>query len=71
MTLVEIEVNEVAGEATAQVFFENGGQEWEMSVKGSSKADAEAKAQAQAAAYLAEWAADPNAANAKYGVYMF
>ncbi len=71
MTFVEMEITEVAGEFTAQVFFENNGQEWEMSVKAGTKADAETKAKSQTDAYLAAWAADANAANAKYGVYMF
>ena len=44
MELVEIYVNdqEVAGEYIAQVFFEWQGQEWEMTVKASGKAEAEA-----------------------------
>ncbi|MEW5960270.1 MAG: hypothetical protein AB1801_21300 [Chloroflexota bacterium] len=73
MKLVEIFVNdqEVAGEFIAQAFFEWQGQEWEMTVKASSKVEAEARAQAQAAAYLQEWAVDQNVANEKYGVYMF
>jgi hypothetical protein len=71
--LTEIFVNEqeVAGEYIAQAFFEWNGQEWEMTVKASSKAEAEAQATAQAEAYLKEWAVDQTAANDKYGVYPF
>jgi len=63
MKLVEIYVNdqEVAGEHIAQAFCEWQGQGWEMTVKAASKAKA----------YLQEWAVDQNAANKKYGVYMF
>lgn len=73
MELVEIEVNPnpIGGEYMAQAFFEWNGQEWEMSVQAASMDEAEALAKTQAAAYLAEWATDANAANGKYGVYMF
>ncbi len=73
MTLTEIFVNdnEVAGEYIAQAFFEWGGQEWEMTIKAPSKDKAEAQAKSQAEAFLQEWAVDQNAANDKYGVYMF
>lgn len=73
MELVEIEVNPnpIGGEYMAQAFFEWNGQEWEMSVKAASMDEAKALAEQQAAAYLAEWPADANAANAKYEVYMF
>ena len=73
MKLVEIYVNdqEVAGEYIAQAFFEWEGHEWEMTVKASTKEAAEALAKSQAEAYLQEWAVDQNAANEKYGVYMF
>ena len=40
-------------------------------VKASSKEEAENLAKSQAEAYLQAWAADQNAANEKYGVYMF
>jgi len=71
--LVEIYVNdqEVAGEYIAQAFFEWEGQEWEMTVKATSKEEAEAVARTQAEAYLKEWEIDQNAANDKYSVYMF
>ncbi len=73
MKLAEIYVNdqEVAGEYIAQAFFEWNGQEWEMTVKASSKEEAEALAKSQAEAYLAEWEVDQTAANEKYGVYPF
>jgi len=73
MTLSEIYVNdkEVAGEYIAQAFFEWNGDEWEMTVKASSKDEAESLAKSQAEAYLKEWAADQSAANEKYGVYPF
>jgi len=73
MTLSEIYVNdkEVAGEYIAQAFFEWNGDEWEMTVKASSKDEAENLAKSQAEAYLKEWAADQSAANEKYGVYPF
>jgi len=73
MELVEIEVNPnpIGGEFMAQAFFEWNGQEWEMSVKAGSKEEAESLAKTQASAYLQEWADDANAANQKYGVYMF
>ena len=73
MELAEIYVNdnEVAGEYIAQAFFEWQGQEWEMTVKAGSKDEAESLAKSQAEAYLQEWAVDQNAANDKYGVYMF
>ncbi len=73
MKLTEIYVNEqeVAGEYIAQAFFEWNGQEWEMTVKGPNKAEAEALARSRAEAYLKEWAVNQNAANEKYGVYMF
>lgn len=73
MQLVEIYVNdqEVAGEYIAQAFFEWEGQEWEMTVKATSKEEAEAVARTQAEAYLKEWEIDQNAANDKYSVYMF
>ena len=73
MQLVEIYVNdqEVAGEYIAQAFFDWNGQEWEMTIKGASKAAAETTAKSQAEAYLQEWAVDKNAANDKYGVYPF
>lgn len=73
MELTEIYVNdnEVAGEYIAQAFFEWNGQEWEMTVKGPSKAEAESTAKSQAEAYLAAWAEDPTAANDKFGVYPF
>ena len=73
MKLVEIYVNdqEVAGEYIAQAFFEWQGQEWEMTVKAASTAEAEALAKSRAEAYLQEWAVDQNAANEKYGVYIF
>ncbi len=73
MELVEIEVNPnaVGGEYMAQAFFEWNGQEWEMSVKAATMDEAKALAEKQAAAYLEEWGADANAANQKYGVYMF
>lgn len=73
MELTEIFVNdqEVAGEYIAQAFFEWQGQEWEMTVRAGSKEDAESLARQQAEAYLQEWQADQNAANEKYGVYMF
>lgn len=73
MTLSEIYVNdkEVAGEYIAQAFFEWNGEEWEMTVKASSKDEAENLAKSQAEAYLKEWAADQSAANEKYGVYPF
>ena len=73
MNLVEIYVNdqEVAGEYVAQAFFEWNGQEWEMTVKATSKDEAEALAKSKADAYLAEWASDQTAANEKYGVYPF
>ena len=73
MKLVEIFVNnqEVAGEFIAQAFFEWQGQEWEMTVKAPSKTEAEALAKSQAQAFLQEWAVDQNAANDKYGGYMF
>lgn len=73
MQLVEIYVNdqEVAGEYIAQAFFEWEGQEWEMTVKANSKEEAEALARTRAEAYLKEWEVDQNAANDKYGVYMF
>jgi len=71
--LTEIFVNEqeVAGEYIAQAFFEWNDQEWEMTVKASSKAEAEAMAKAQAEGYLQEWAVNQIAANEKYGVYPF
>jgi len=71
--LTEIFVNEqeVAGEYIAQAFFEWNDQEWEMTVKASSKAEAEAMAKAQAEVYLQEWAVNQIAANEKYGVYPF
>ena len=73
MTLAEIYVNdkEVAGEYIAQAFFEWNGEEWEMTVKATSKAEAENLAKTQAEAYLQEWATDQSAANEKYGVYPF
>ena len=73
MELTEIYVNdnEVAGEYIAQAFFEWEGQEWEMTVKAPSKEEAENLAKSQAEAYLQEWAVDQNAANDKFGVYMF
>ena len=73
MTLSEIFVNdkEVAGEYIAQAFFEWNGDEWEMTVKASSKEEAESLAKSQAEAYLQEWAVDQNAANEKFGVYPF
>jgi hypothetical protein len=73
MELTEIYVNdqEVAGEYIAQAFFEWQGQEWEMTVKATSKEEAEALAKSQAEAYLQEWAVDQTAANEKYGVYPF
>ncbi|MBI1880312.1 MAG: hypothetical protein HYR94_19180 [Chloroflexi bacterium] len=73
MKLTEIFVNdqEVAGEYIAQAFFEWNSQEWEMTVKATSKAEAEAQAKAQAEAYLREWAVNQTAANEKYGVYPF
>lgn len=73
MQLTEIFVNdkEVAGEYIAQAFFDWNGQEWEMTIKASSKEEAEALAKSQAEAYLQEWAVDQNAANDKYGVYPF
>jgi len=71
--LTEIFVNEqeVAGEYIAQAFFEWNGQEWELTIKASSKTEAEAMAKAQAEAYLQEWAVNQTAANEKYGVYLF
>jgi hypothetical protein len=73
MQLKEIYVNdkEVAGEYIAQAFFEWNGQEWEMTVKAASQAAAESQAKERAEAYLKEWAVNQNAANEKYGVYMF
>jgi hypothetical protein len=73
MKLTEIYVNdkEVGGEYIAQAFFDWNGQEWEMTVKAPTKDQAEALAKSQAEAYLKEWAANQNAANDKYGVYMF
>ena len=73
MKLTEIFVNEqeVAGEYIAQAFFEWNGQEWELTIKASSKTEAEAMAKAQAEAYLQEWAVNQTAANEKYGVYLF
>jgi len=73
MTLVEIYVNdqEVAGEYVAQAFFEWNGQEWEMTVKATSKDEAEALAKSQADAYLNEWANNQTAANEKYSVYPY
>jgi hypothetical protein len=73
MKLTEIFVNdqEVAGEYIAQAFFEWNDQEWELTVKGPSKAEAESQAKTQAEAYLREWAIDQTAANEKYGVYPF
>jgi hypothetical protein len=73
MELVEIEVNPnpIGDEYMAQAFFEWNGKEWEMSVKAGSPDEAKALAQSQAASYLAEWAGDAEAANQKYGVYMF
>ncbi len=49
MKLVEIYVNdrEVAGEYIGQAFFEWKGQEWEMTVRASSKEKAEALATPQ------------------------
>ena len=48
MKLTEIFVNEqeVAGKYIAQTFFEWNDQEWEMTVKASSKTEAEAMAKA-------------------------
>ena len=73
MKLTEIFVNEqeVAGEYIAQAFFEWNGQEWELTIKASSRTEAEAMAKAQAEAYLQEWAVNQTAANEKYGVYLF
>lgn len=73
MELVEIEVNPnpIGGEYMAQAFFEWNGQEWEMSVRADSMDEAKALAESQASAYLKEWESDANAANQKYGVYMF
>lgn len=73
MKLTEIFVNEqeVAGEYNAQAFFEWNDQEWEMTVKASSKAEAEAMAKAQTEVYLQEWTVNQIAANEKYGVYPF
>ena len=51
--------------------FEWNDQEWEMTVKASSKAEAEALAKARAEVYLQEWAVNQIAANEKYGVYQF
>ena len=73
MQLVEIEVNPnpIAGEYMAQAFFEWEGKEWEMDVRADSPDGAKSLAETQAAAYLVEWAEDRNAANQKYGVYLF
>jgi hypothetical protein len=73
MELTEIYVNdqEVAGEYIAQAFFEWNGQEWEMTIKAPTRDEAEKLARSQAEAYLKEWAVNQNAANEKYGVYMF
>lgn len=73
MKLVEIFVNdqEVAGEYIGQAFFEWNGQEWEMTVRASSKAEAESIARAQAEAYLKAWAENQTEANEKFGVYPF
>ncbi len=73
MKLTEIYVNdqEVAGEYIGQAFFDWNGQEWEMTVRASSKEEAEAIAKSQAEAYLQAWAEDPTAANEKFGVYPF
>ena len=73
MILAEVYVNdkEVAGEYIAQAFFEWNGDEWEMTVKAPTKVDAENLANLQAKAYLQEWVVDQNAANEKFGVYLF
>ncbi len=73
MQLTEIYVNdnEVAGEYIAQAFFEWEGQEWELTIKAPSKEEAENQATSQADAYLQAWVIDQNAANDKFGVYMF
>ena len=73
MELTEIYVSEqaVAGEYIGQAFFEWNGQEWEMTVKAPTREEAEKLARSQAEAYLKEWAVNQNAANEKYGVYMF
>ena len=73
MKLTEIFINdqEVAGEYIAQAFFEWNGQEWEMSVKATTKAEAEKLAKSKVEAYLQAWAVDQNEANDKYGVYPF
>lgn len=73
MKLVEIFINDqkVAGEYIAQAFFEWQGHEWEMTVKAPTKEEAKTRAKSLAEAYLKDWEVDQNAANEKYGVYMF
>lgn len=68
---VYVNDQEVAGEYVAQAFFEWNDQEWEMTVKATSKDEAEALAKSQADAYLSEWANDQTAANEKYSVYPY